>query len=82
MKVHISPTRESEQNEPINDKHGPEYWQVEYLEPAAEEADGYSPSSGIPELEFWKSPDKRPELFVLLRRQLTRRTILHSFILF
>lgn len=70
-------TGEDKENNPVHDQNRPEYWDVEHLEPGADESDSNSAGCPVPELELGKSSDERAELLVLLRGQATCRSILH-----
>jgi hypothetical protein len=58
-------TCQREQDQPVHDEDGPEDWQVEDFEPAADEADHNGACGSVPELELGQSSDKRSELLVL-----------------
>ena len=59
-------TGQHKENNPVDNKDGPEDGNVENGEPAAYEADGDGTGSRVPELELRQAADERPELFVLL----------------
>lgn len=73
-------TRQEEQDEPVHNQNRPEHRDVEDLEPAADEPDDDRSGRGVPELELGESSDKRPELLVLLGRQVSNCAILHLII--
>jgi hypothetical protein len=47
----LPPHRQENQNQPVNNQHGPEHRQVEDLAPAAQESNAHCARGGVPELE-------------------------------
>lgn len=84
IKINSRPerTREREKDEPIYDQHWPKHGDIKHAEPRAKEADGDSPSSGMPELELGQPPDEGTELLVLLSRERARPAGLELIVLF
>lgn len=70
-------TGKSEQDNPIDDKNWPEYWNIEDREPGAEETNGDGACSRVPELEFRKTSDEWSELLIRLGWQSAGLAILH-----
>ena len=75
-------TRQTKQYQPINHQDRPKDRHIKHAEPRAQEADGYRPRPGVPELEFRQASDKGPELLVFSRRQAACGAVFHAFILF
>ncbi len=73
-------TRQSEEDQPVDEQYGPEDGHVAEREPGAEEGDGDGTRRGIPELELGQAADERPELLVLLGRQRAGRPVLHLIV--
>jgi hypothetical protein len=69
-----------EEQEPVHDQDGPEDWDVEELEPAAEKANGDGASGPVPELELGKATDEGLELLVRLGGQGADGTVLHVIV--
>jgi len=61
---------DAEEGDEVHDEDGPEHRDVEEVEESADECDDCGLGGGIPELKLRQTPDERPELFVLMRRQL------------
>lgn len=70
-------TRQEEKDEPVHDQDWPEHWNIEHLEPSADETNQNSTGSGVPEFEFRKSSNEGAEFVVLLRRK--RRSSISIF---
>jgi hypothetical protein len=74
-------TRQSEQDQPIHNQHGPEDGEIENLKPGAEEANSNRLGRAVPELELWQPPHERPEFLLFLCGQPAGGSILHALIL-
>lgn len=59
--------RDAEERDEVHDEDGPEHWNVEHVEECTHDSDGGGLGDRIPELEFRKSTNERPELFVAMR---------------
>ena len=73
-------TRQDKQQEPVNNQHWPEHWNIEDFKPSAEEANGGCPCRTMPELELRKSSDKGAELLVIFSGQRRGATFLQLFL--
>lgn len=62
------------QHDPINHQNRPEHRNIKDFKPSAKEANGNSPGSTMPELEFRQTADERTELIVLIRWESCRST--------
>ena len=58
-------TRQTKQDYEVNHKHWPKDRHVEHAPPSAEEGNRNRSCAAVPEFEFWQSPNKRAEFFVL-----------------
>lgn len=73
-------TGQNEEDDPVHNQNWPEHWNIEDLEPAAEEGDNNSPRGPVPELEFGKAANERLELLVLLGGESAYRAIFHLIV--
>lgn len=73
-------TGQNEEDDPVHDQDRPEDWDVEELEPTAEEGDDNGPGRPVPELELREAADEGLELLILLCGQSAYGTILHLIV--
>lgn len=57
-----------EENDPVHYEDWPENWDIEDIEPGAEEPDCDGSGGTVPEFELWQPTDERSELFIGLCR--------------
>ena len=62
-------TRQEEKDKPVHNQDWPKYWEIEHLEPGADESNSDSLGRRVPELKLRQSPNKRPEFRILLGGQ-------------
>lgn len=76
----LPPHGQEDQDQPVNDKNGPEDGQVEDLAPAAGESNADGAGRRVPELELGQAAHKGLELLIALggeRRCARRHAVLH-----
>ena len=76
-------TSQDKQDNPVHDQNGPEDRNIKHGEPTAHEADGDGAGSGVPELEFGQTANKRSEFLIALGGETGRAgvAVLQSFVL-